>query len=48
MVIGLTVFFLGWVVYRLIKGDLMEHKSTLYVGLLFIAVWVVLYFLLMR
>ena len=48
MVIGLTLLFLGWIVYRLVKGDLKEHKSTLALGCTFLSIWTVLYFVLMR
>lgn len=44
MAIGLTILFLGWIIYRLVKGDLMQHKSTLTIGCVFVAIWVILYF----
>lgn len=46
MVIGLTLLFVGWLVYRLVKGDLKEHKSTLGLGIAFLSVWAILYFVL--
>ena len=45
MLLGFVVVFLGWVLYRLlIKRDLRKNLQGLYLGLFFIAVWVVLYF----
>ncbi len=44
MAIGLLALFLGWALYRLlVKRDLMQHRSTLAVGGLFIAAWGLLY-----
>lgn len=42
-VIGLGVAFLGWILYRLVKGDLKEKKNLdlLKFGGFFFAVWTV-------
>ena len=49
MMIGLTALFVGWVLYRLlVKRDLMQHKPTLAVGLLFLSAWALLGWLLWR
>jgi tellurite resistance protein TehA-like permease len=43
------LFFLGWAFYRLvIKKDLKNHLDTLYPGLFFLSVWLVIYWLLLR
>lgn len=43
MVLGLAALFLGWLLYRLlIKRDLMRHRGTLAVGMLFIGIWLLL------
>lgn len=44
MVFGLLALFLGWALYRLlVKRDLMQHRSTLALGGLFIGVWGLFY-----
>lgn len=43
------IMFIGWVLYRaLIKKDLKQNMSSLYVGLCFIAVWATIYILWIR
>ena len=45
MVIGLTIFFIGWILYRLIiKKDLKKNLNNLYLGLFFIGIWILFYF----
>ena len=45
MAIGLTIFFIGWILYRLlIKKDLHKNLNNLYLGLFFIVIWVLFYF----
>jgi FtsH-binding integral membrane protein len=45
MAIGLAIVFIGWIFYRLlIKKDLSENLNSLYLGLFFIAIWVLFYF----
>jgi hypothetical protein len=48
IVLGIPVFsivFTGWVFYRgVIKKDLRKYTTELYGGLTFMAVWVVLYY----
>jgi high-affinity Fe2+/Pb2+ permease len=49
MAIGLAIVFIGWIFYRLlIKKDLSENLNSLYLGLFFIAIWVLFYFLLLN
>ena len=46
-VVGLVALFLGWILYRaLVKHDLMEHRGTLVLGLMFLGIWGGLYWLL--
>lgn len=41
--------FVGWILYRiLIKKDMKQHLSSLYVGLTFTGVWVLIYYFLLR
>lgn len=43
----LVIAFVFWVLYRLlIKKDLKKHTSGVITGVIFIAVWAVLYFIL--
>lgn len=45
MAIGLTIVFIGWILYRLlIKKDLSKNLNSLYLGLFFIGTWVLFYF----
>ena len=45
MAIGLTVVFLGWILYRLIvKKDLKKNLNNMYLGFFFIGTWVLFYF----
>lgn len=40
MMLGLAALFLGWLFYRLfITRDLMRHRGTLAIGLLFVGLW---------
>jgi len=42
--IGLTIVFIGWILYRLfIKKDLSKNLNNLYFGLFFIAIWLSYY-----
>jgi hypothetical protein len=44
--IGFLVIFVGWVLYRLlIKKDLQRNRNNFYLGLFFIIIWVLIYFL---
>lgn len=39
-----ALLFLGWVVYRLtIRKDLKANVNDLYLGIFFLAIWVILY-----
>jgi high-affinity Fe2+/Pb2+ permease len=43
--IGLTIVFIGWILYRLfIKKDLSKNLNNLYFGLFFVAIWLSYYF----
>jgi uncharacterized membrane protein len=43
------ILFFGWMAYRLfIKKDLKNKKETVLIGFSFLAVWVVLYIILLR
>ena len=45
MFYGLLIVFIGWIFYRLfIKKDLKKHLDTLYLGLVFIALWGLIYY----
>lgn len=45
----LLVIFIGWILYRwIIKKDLRKHLTSLYVGLFFMGIWGLLYFLILR
>lgn len=47
---GLILFvcFIGWALYRLlIKRDLHKHKTHLQVGLFFLGVWAIIYWLML-
>jgi hypothetical protein len=45
----LLIIFIGWVLYRLlIKKDLKQHLNSLYLGLTFTGVWILIYFLLLK
>ena len=49
MVIGLTIFFIGWILYRLlIKKDLKKNLNNLYLELFFIGIWILFYFFVMK
>lgn len=49
MPIALFVAFLGWILYRLfIKKDLKQNLSSLYLGLFFTAIWIVLYYIMIK
>jgi hypothetical protein len=42
--IGLTIVFIGWILYRLfIKRDLSENLNNLYFGLFFVTIWFLYY-----
>ena len=46
--LGFFVIFLTWLVYRLvIKKDLKQNMITLYLGLSFILVWMIIYYFLL-
>jgi high-affinity Fe2+/Pb2+ permease len=41
--------FIGWFLYRLlIKKDLKQNLNTLYAGLSFVGIWVIIYYFLLR
>jgi high-affinity Fe2+/Pb2+ permease len=43
-----TAVFLGWVLYRtFIKKDIKKYKNEVFGGFFFIAVWVILYFVIL-
>jgi hypothetical protein len=43
------VIFIGWILYRLlIKKDLKQNLQTLYIGLIFTAIWGIIYFLIFQ
>jgi FtsH-binding integral membrane protein len=47
--IGLIIVFIVYVLYLLlIKKDLKKLKTVLYPGLFFIAIWAVIYFILLK
>jgi FtsH-binding integral membrane protein len=47
--IGLIAIFIAYVLYLLIvKKDIKKVKSVLYIGLFFIAIWVVIYYFLLK
>lgn len=47
--IGLGVCFLGWFVYRVfIKKDLKKHLHVFYLGLVFIATWLTIYWFILK
>jgi FtsH-binding integral membrane protein len=47
--IGLIIVFVAYVLYLLIiKKDLKKLKIVLYPGLFFIAIWVVIYYFLLK
>jgi len=42
-------FFIGWILYRLlIKKDLKRNLGTLYIGLAFIGVWLLIYYFVLK
>lgn len=47
--IALIAIFIIYILYLLIiKGDMKKFKTVLYPGLLFIAVWAVIFFLILK
>jgi len=41
--------FIGWILYRLlIKKDLKQNLNTMYIGLAFTGVWVLIYCFLLK
>lgn len=49
MPLGFLMIFILWILYRLlIKKDLKQNLNSLYTGILFVAVWTVIYFLWIR
>lgn len=49
MPIVFLIFFIGWILYRLvIKKDLKQNLNSVYVGLFFIAVWAIIYFFILK
>jgi hypothetical protein len=47
--IGFLIAFAGWILYRLlIKRDLRNHLSSLYAGIFFTGIWILLYFLMLK
>jgi hypothetical protein len=44
-----VALFIVWLVYRtVIKKDIKQHVNTVYLGLFFIAIWAVMYWLLLK
>ncbi len=49
MALGFTVLFVLYLLYLLlIKKDVQKARSVLFPGLFFIAIWVILYLLVLR
>ncbi len=49
MPIAFLIFFLGWILYRLvIKKDLKKNLNSMYLGLFFIGVWALIYFFMLK
>lgn len=47
--VGLITIFIAYVLYLLLfKKDLKKFKAVLYPGLFFIAIWAVIYYLLLK
>jgi len=45
MPIAFLIFFVAWILYRLvIKKDLKKNLNSMYLGLFFIGVWALIYF----
>lgn len=43
------ILFMGWFLFRLIvKKDLKKNLNTVYLGFFFIAIWAVMYWLLLK
>ena len=43
------ILFIGWFLFRLIiKKDIKKNLNTVYLGLFFIAIWTVMYWLLLK
>lgn len=47
--IAFIILFIGWFLFRLvIKKDIKKNLNTVYLGLFFIAIWAVMYWLLLK
>lgn len=46
--LAFALIFAAWIILRLVKKDLKQHLSTLYVGLLFAVVWLLIYFYILK
>ena len=43
------VAFIGWILYRLfIKKDLKQNLNTLYLGLTFTGIWILIYYIMLK
>lgn len=43
------VVFIGWILYRaLIKKDLRQNLNTLYIGLTFTGIWILIYYVMLQ
>lgn len=41
--------FIGWILYRLlVKKDLKQNLTTLYIGLTFTVIWILIYYFLLK
>ncbi len=41
--------FIGWILYRLlVKKDLKQNLTTLYIGLAFTVIWILIYYFLLK
>ena len=49
MQIGFLIFFIAWILYRLvIKKDLRKNLNSVSVGVFFIGVWALIYFFILK
>ena len=49
MPIGFLIFFIAWILYRLvIKKDLRKNLNSVFVGVFFIGVWALIYFFILK
>lgn len=49
MPIAFLVFFVGWILYRLvIKKDLKKNLNSMFLGLFFMGIWTLIYFFMLK